>query len=365
MPRYDVVAECDVHDSFRVQQVAGMFDVSLAEKCRQEFSVEVPGLDENWQIGAIVGPSGSGKSTIAREAFDKWLYTTEKWPEKKAVVDAFGKLPVKQITGMLTAVGFSSPPSWVKPYDVLSNGEKFRCDLARALLRDSPLVVFDEFTSVVDRTVAKIGSAAVSKSLRDGKISKRFVAVTCHYDVVEWLEPDWVLDMATGTLERRRLRRPPIELALYRGKVAGWKLFARHHYLNATLAPSAVCYYALHEGRPVGICALLPMLGKKGRRRVSRIVVLPDYQGVGIGVRLLHAACDQVRAAGNRVSITTGHPAMISHLKRSPAWRICDVKKIGAPKPGWKQGSGYKASTGRAVVSAEYRGEPTPLAPVS
>lgn len=119
MPRVDVVAECPVHDSFRVQQIAGMFDVALEEKCRQTFSVEVPALDENWQIGVIVGPSGSGKSTIAREAFGKWLYSSEKWPADAAVIDAFGKLPTKQITGMLTAVGFSSPPSWVKPYRVL------------------------------------------------------------------------------------------------------------------------------------------------------------------------------------------------------------------------------------------------------
>jgi len=288
MPRVDIVAECPVHDSFRVQQVAGMFDVSLEAKCRQEFHVEVPELDESWQIGVIVGPSGSGKSTIAREAFGKWLYTSERWPKDKAVVDAFGdKLSIKQVTGMLTAVGFSSPPAWVKPYSVLSNGEQFRCDLARALLRDAPLVVFDEFTSVVDRTVAKIGSAAVSKSLRDRKISKRFIAVTCHYDVVEWLEPDWVLDMASGTLERRRLRRPEIQLDIYRGKVAGWKLFAKHHYLNASLAPSAVCYYALYEGRPVGICAFLPMLGKKGRRRagVSAVVgrqAIREKGGTGV-----------------------------------------------------------------------------------
>lgn len=360
MPRVDVVAECPVYDSFRVQQVAGMFDVTVEEKCRQAFSVEVPALDENWGIGVVVGPSGSGKSTIAREAFGKYLYADEPWREDQAVIDGFGETPTKTIGGMLTAVGFSSPPAWVKPYSVLSNGEKFRCDLARALLRDTPLVVFDEFTSVVDRTVAKIGSAAVAKALRTGKIAKRFVAVTCHYDIVEWLEPDWVLDMASGTLERRRLRRPPIELEIYRGKVAGWKLFARHHYLNAKLAPAAVCYYALHQGEPVGICAFLPMLGKKGRRRISRIVVLPDYQGVGIGTRLLHASAELVRRAGNRVSITTGHPAMIEHLKRSPLWRVTSVKRTGAPKPGWKQVNGYKTSTGRAVVSAEYLGEKPP-----
>jgi hypothetical protein len=60
-----------------------------------------------------------------------------------------------------------------------------------------PRVAFDEFTSVVDRNVARIGSAAVAKAIRAGQIRRRFVAVTCHYDVLEWLEPDWMIDMAT------------------------------------------------------------------------------------------------------------------------------------------------------------------------
>ena len=65
MPCLDVVVSCPVHDSFRVQQVAGMFDVPLAERATERFEVDVPGNDEEWQIGLIVGPSGSGKSTIA------------------------------------------------------------------------------------------------------------------------------------------------------------------------------------------------------------------------------------------------------------------------------------------------------------
>ena len=88
----------------------------------------------DWRIGLIVGPSGSGKSTIARRLFGDRLYENAPWPEDRAVVDCLGDRPIKEIIGLLTAVGFSSPPNWVKPYRVLSNGERFRCDLARALL---------------------------------------------------------------------------------------------------------------------------------------------------------------------------------------------------------------------------------------
>lgn len=200
MPIIETSVGCAVNrESFRVQQVAGMFDVAVAEKAERTFCAEVPGPDEKWTIGAIVGPSGSGKSTLAREAFGNQLQTAQVWPRDQAMLDGFPKeLSVREISAMLTAVGFSTPPAWIRPYAVLSNGEKFRCNLARALLAGQDLVAYDEFTSVVDRTVAKIGSLAVAKAVRRGAgPAKRFVAVTCHYDVLPWLEPDWVLDMAT------------------------------------------------------------------------------------------------------------------------------------------------------------------------
>src|SRR4051794_38141342 len=200
MPCLDVVVNCPVHDSFRVQQVAGMFDVPLAEKASERFEADVPGVNENWQIGLIVGPSGSGKSTIAHRAFAAKMYSQDEWPTDRAVVDCFGELSVRHVVELFTAVGFGSPPSWIKPYQVLSNGERFRCDLARALATSvsapgfaagspqnppaepgavdyppsntsgreptansrQPIVVFDEFTSVVDRNVAKVCSAAIA-----------------------------------------------------------------------------------------------------------------------------------------------------------------------------------------------------------
>jgi ABC-type ATPase with predicted acetyltransferase domain len=83
----------------------------------------------------------------------------------------------------------------MKPQAVLSNGERFRVDLARRLLELPDPIVVDEFTSVVDRQVAKIGAHAVQKFVR--KHNRRFVAATCHYDVVEWLQPDWIFSLRT------------------------------------------------------------------------------------------------------------------------------------------------------------------------
>jgi hypothetical protein len=134
MLNVDVQLHCPIHDSFRVRQIAGMFDLSIEPDSREAFRAELPDLTDPWQIGVIVGPSGSGKTSTARAAFGTALYNSPPWPAQKAVIDSLGNLPIKQITRTLTAVGFSSPRAWIKPHAVLSNGEKFRCELARALL---------------------------------------------------------------------------------------------------------------------------------------------------------------------------------------------------------------------------------------
>lgn len=403
MPIIDFTVSCPVYDSFRVQQVAGIFDVPLAERATERFCVELPDAREDWQLGLIVGPSGSGKSTVARRAFangecrmsnDKATqspfvirHSSFDWPADRAVVDCFGNVPLRRVVELFTAVGFGSPPSWVKPYHVLSGGERFRCDLARALAkgRESrvesqepevssgsgpslirsrlPLVVFDEFTSVVDRNVAKVCSAAIARGIRRGHIPCRFVAVTCHYDVADWLEPDWVLDMATSQLLRSapgsaggRFRRPAIELELHRCGVAAWQLFKRHHYLSGTLAVGARCYLTTWAGVPVNFCATLPVITRRNHRRFTRIVTLPDYQGIGVGMRAVAAVAALHRAEGLRINVTSSHPALIHHCSRSPLWRTVSVKRSGSSPRGRTRFPGYRSSAGRAVVSFEYIG---------
>ncbi|MGB4726430.1 MAG: hypothetical protein WBH86_03385, partial [Thermogutta sp.] len=61
----EVVLETPLDRSFRVMQVAGMFDLPLEKVTRERIAVEIPQQTEDWQLGLIVGPSGSGKSTLA------------------------------------------------------------------------------------------------------------------------------------------------------------------------------------------------------------------------------------------------------------------------------------------------------------
>lgn len=367
--KLDITLECPVAKSFRVDACVGMFDLDVKAKATRSWSVELPSIDEDWKIGAIVGPSGSGKSVVARHAFAKQLIERFDWPKGKSIVDAFPKKASnKHITGILNSVGFSSPPDWVKPYNCLSNGQQFRCDLARALLTpvsasaDSQypgVIAFDEFTSVVDRQVAQFGSAAVAKTIRKERNKEangpaRFVAVTCHYDILDWLNPDWVLDMATGKLERGCLRpRPKIKLEIFRVHHSAWKLFKQHHYLTGNLNTSCRCYVAFWNKRPVCFCAAMCCYGQKNTWRLSRTVVLPDFQGMGIGCKVADCIARILSNEGKVVSSSLSHPALIAHRKNSKNWKCIQVFPYGRRATGIaKEGAG--GTLGRPSATFRY-----------
>lgn len=368
MPRINALVESNIVDSFRVRQVDGLFDLPHENKSQLTFTADLPGLDDDWKIGAIVGPSGSGKSVLARAAYANGGVTHGAmidrfdWPTDRAVVDGFGdELEGATITRMLAAVGFSSPPAWLRPWRVLSNGEKFRCDLARALLLKKPLVVIDEFTSVVDRQVARFGSAAIARAMRSstgsasGVQCKRFVAVSCHYDILEWLCPEWYLDTATGQVHWGSVQRPPIDLAIHRCPQKCWSLFARHHYLSSSLNAAARCYIALWQGRPVAFIATMHQSANTPRRRVHRLVVLPDYQGLGIGPALLNTIAHLEAQEGKLVSIVTSHPALVRQLDKSISWRRTRTQKCGQIHGGFLLKLGRAiGSPGRASASYLY-----------
>ncbi len=171
-------------------------------KLEKHFSGSLPLEDFDWQIGVIVGRSGSGKTSIAKQLFPEAYIRDFKYASKCVLDDFPEELETSEITRMLCSVGFASPPDWLKSYDCLSQGEKMRVDIARALCLDQPLIVFDEVTSVVDREIAKVSAFAISKAVRRSK--KKFIAVTCHYDVVDWLDPDWVFCTDTMEFDRKK-----------------------------------------------------------------------------------------------------------------------------------------------------------------
>ncbi|MFO0929165.1 MAG: hypothetical protein U0736_19435 [Gemmataceae bacterium] len=243
----------------------------------------------------------------------------------------------------------------------------FRATLAR-LLADAVaarprVVVVDEFTSVVDRTVARIGSAAAARARprRRGRAPPRgFVAVTCHDDVIDWLQPDWVYRSAENVFAWRRLRRrPPITLDVRRCSRQRWRLFAPHHYLSHALAPAAVCFVAVWNETPVAFSAWLPHVGPgRPARREHRTVTLPDYQGVGIGHALSGLIASAWRGLGYRAVSTTTHPAFVRARLRSPFWVLRRAPSLArGHEPRLRT---LRHASTRLTAGFEYTGPPLP-----
>ena len=351
MPSAHIVRVAQIADSFRVQQVGGMFDIPNRQNVPMEWDVSLPIEEKDWNIGLIIGASGSGKSVIASEIFkDAYLHASFDWPADKSVLDGFpADLDAKSITGALSSVGFSSPPHWLKSWHVLSNGMKFRAELARVLLLKEETVIFDEFTSVVDRDVAKICCAAVAKTIRR-RLRPRLVAISCHFDILDWLQPDWVFDVNKNRFEWRRLRRrPEVRLEIQEESPAAWPLSRGHHYLSADMHRAAKVFVAYWLGRPVALTSYLhfPHASTARFKREHRTVVLPDFQGIGIGNALSEWLGGKLTSEGWRFISTTSHPAMIRHRMTSPLWRV--NRSLGHAAPSKGPNSRYSGSSAARI----------------
>lgn len=352
----------EIQRSPRVMQIEGMFDIDSAEKSVTEIPLEIPDLNEReWNVGLIVGPSGAGKTTVANQMFKQQMTAAEnlKWSKDKSLVDDFPKtMSIQDITTLLSSVGFSSPPSWLRPFHALSNGEQFRVSMARLLAEQQDLAVVDEFTSVVDRTVAQVGAYAVAKTVR--KRNQKLVAVTCHYDVEEWLQPDWIYEPATGSFRWESVRqRPPIEITFIRSTPAAWNHFSRHHYLDHTIATSAAIVVGLINNQPAVLIGTkaFPHPHINNLWQITRIVVMPDFQGLGLAHIAMNLVGGAYTAKNKILNIVTSHPAFLRSLDKSETWKmIRKPSRILKPNK-YKVVPGGSSSGQRITATFQYVGK--------
>ena len=331
MPSFDFVVQTPISRSTRARQLEAIFDVPPAEQCTLRFAGAMP-LDERpWNVGLIVGPSGCGKSSILQNVFGGQMPLH--WGAS-SVIDDFDKaLDMQMISAACMAVGFNTIPAWLRPYGVLSNGEKFRVELARRMIESAPPIVVDEFTSVVDRQIAQIGSNAVQKYVR--KNNAQFIAASCHFDIIEWLQPDWVFEPATMQFQWRSLRpRPAIECVIRRTSFDAWRYFAPYHYLTAELNKAARCYALFVDGRIAAFAGMLkrPHPHAHDIWGCSRLVTLPDWQGLGLAFVIIDAIGSLHKALGERVHTYPAHPPLVRAFGRSKKWAM--QKRAGSYSQG-------------------------------
>jgi GNAT superfamily N-acetyltransferase len=370
---FDIEVGGEPSHTVRAQQLSAAFDVPLRDRETLRWRGELPLHERDWHVGLIVGPSGSGKTTILSHAFGPPV--AHEWAGLAVVDDFPSSMRVDDLARLCQAVGFNTIPAWLRPYDVLSTGEQFRVTLARALAEtaEGETIVLDEFTSVVDRQVAQIGSHAVAKYVR--KRDMQLVVATCHYDVVDWLQPDWTLEASTLEFTWRHLQpRPALDCTVTREPYASWARFAPFHYLTADLNRAAQCYVLSVGATPAAFCGVLhrPHPRNRAIKAVSRLVTLPDWQGLGLAFALVDRVAAAYVALGYDVHTYPAHPALIRSFDRSRMWELrhrpatfavqfgpnsmqhrtkWDARNGERKTPVWKQGR-------RPNAVFRYRGDP-------
>lgn len=331
---------------------------------REETSVSIPlNFEElkktEWNIGVIYGSSGSGKSSIIKKmggvkevSFDK----------ERALISCFDWLEPSEASFVLTSMGLSSVPTWLRPFHTLSNGEQYRAILAYIVssAKDGEVILVDEYTSVVDRDVAKAMSFALQKYIR--RENKRIILASCHYDIMEWLMPDWTYSLQKGgVLERNdylRQGRPNIELSVSRCKIDTWDMFKKHHYLTEDVNKAFSCLLFEWKNVPVGIVIYKPQASGSlpNGYGLSRTVVLPDFQGMGIGSKISEFVSAILKSKDLRIFTKTINPALgIYREKNKDKWRPTSKNKI--VRKDIESDKKVKTRLSRASYCYEYIGE--------
>jgi ABC-type Mn2+/Zn2+ transport system ATPase subunit len=339
MSRIEIHNSVNDFNSYRAARVKSLFNAESG--CNFDLVIDGVDLSGEWNIGIVVGASGSGKTSIGKQIFgeNRIVNLSEGWSFDKPIVDDIAPDgDFNRVTSLLASVGLGDVPAWLRPFCVLSNGEQFRAGLARLICDKPAEAVVDEFTSVIDRQIAKIGAQAFQKAWRRENPSGKVVLLTPHYDIVEWVQPDWVIDTNRKTFERGYPRqRPKIELEIRKVNGSYWRYFKPHYYLDLPMPIAAEYFVGTVDGELACHLAVCPWFHLKGYR-ATRLVTMPEWQGAGVGSRFLDAIAQyHLEGNGRRnrklpTYFHTSHPQLCAALRRSDKWVQVSARLYGDNK---------------------------------
>jgi ABC-type dipeptide/oligopeptide/nickel transport system ATPase subunit len=334
MQNYVVTLESPVVDSFRCRKAADSVNLDIKKKSIHHLEVGAD-ITTSFNIGVIFGSSGSGKTTLARQMFGSESLLEAVDPAKPIIEQFPQGMSYDECVGALTGVGLTSIPCWIRTANTLSNGQRARAEAAIKCASDTGrIVVIDEWTSVVDRDVARVMSHSIQKFARRQK--KKIVLITCHWDVVEWLNPDWVIDCNTQTYKDRRNmvgaheRTDRLRLDIKECSKHAWRYFSKYHYLSEKLPGGKLYTFGLFRGEDqVGfICFACYSMVDRKLYHFNRAVVHPDFVGLGLGAKFATECSKIMNSRGFRIKSKFTSPAMYRHLKNHPNWRCMKIESI-------------------------------------
>src|SRR3990170_934900 len=301
--------------------VADAFGLGIDQE--QKFEV----LDTELQIGPqdvvyVTGDSGSGKSVLLRaikkdlgdEAID--MADVHVDPDKP-LIETVGAT-VEEGLELLSKVGLNDAFLFLRTYDQLSDGQKYRYRIAKLMESGRQWWLMDEFAATLDRDTAKIVAFNLQKLAR--RMGKAVIAATTHGDLFEDLNPSVHVHKRFGEeiTTNYYANKPALECSLAKemviegGYLSDWRLLSGFHYRSHHAGASREVY---RLKRGVELCGVIvytyPPPGCAGRNLVlpgrhsmkelnlelstiSRIVIHPKYRSIGLGAKLIRETLPRV-----------------------------------------------------------------------
>lgn len=342
MQTFSVDLYSNASNTFRCNKAAMSVDLDINKKLHHHFEVTAD-ITTKFNIGLILGASGSGKTTLAKKIYGD--FNENILDLNKPIIDQFdSNLSYDECANILCGIGLSQIPCWIRPAGTLSNGQRARAEAALLMHSSNKNIVIDEWTSVVDRITAKIMSHTLQKHAR--KYNREIVVISCHYDIIEWLSPDWIIDCNKQTYENRReLRQERTEKLHFEVRETDkttWKYFSKFHYLNENIPCGLNYFYGLfHENNQIGFQAFsnyIPIRTTENKQPVfhsNRVVIHPDFVGIGLGLKMTNEAAKLLKAklyCEIRARFSS-KPMLMSRIKSSQ-WELIRKDYIYQPQKG-------------------------------
>jgi ABC-type Mn2+/Zn2+ transport system ATPase subunit len=332
MQTYHVRLISEIFKTYRCQRAANSLDIDVEKKSIHELKITAD-LTSPFNIGLILGSSGSGKTTLAKKIFGDDIFKSY-IDLSKPVIDQFPQeLDYDTCSQLLAGVGLTAVPCWIRPAYTLSNGQRARAEAALAMCQNQEIIVIDEWTSVVDRTVAKVMSHCIQKAAR--KLNKKVILLSCHYDVTEWLNPDFIIDCNEEKFIDRRLLQPDqrkrteqLTFTIREVPRSTWKNFSKYHYLSDQLPGGKTETYGIfHENNQIGFQAFTNYVPRrkpwhKMQMHINRTVIHPDYAGLGLGIKLMNQTAQMMALKNYDVRIKFSSIPVLKAMQKDPKWKL-------------------------------------------
>jgi energy-coupling factor transporter ATP-binding protein EcfA2 len=333
MQNFVVNLKSESPKGFRSVKAAQSVDLPIDQKLVHYFEIKAD-VQTDFNVGLIIGASGSGKTTLTHEMFGPDCFANMLDLSKPIIEQFPSSMSYDDCVNTLTGIGLSQVPCWVKPAGALSNGQKARAEAALQMSSNRPIVCIDEFTSVVDRNVAKAMAHCVQKFAR--KYNKKIVLVSCHYDVFEWLNPDWVIDCNRSTYDDRRFlcrsfeRKEKLKFEIAKCKRDTWRNFSKYHYLSDNLPGGHIETFGVYlDGRQIGFqCFANYVPHRKGTKKImhsNRTVIHPDYVGFGLGIKIIDITSEKMFLDGYTVMAKFSSIPVFKAMSKNKKWTLNEI----------------------------------------